>query len=162
MTTLAQKMILAVSQPTNTDDLRALYAEVKSGAAMPHALVHAAINNLADKGCAARARKAFEGLGLGYGPQHAASLDDLAAAAGRGDFLAVVKLSCGTRSDLWAAAMTAHYGPTGTHESRCNADGTPKAETLAAFPRIGAQMAEARERVIGLIECYRRAEQLAA
>ena len=48
--------------------------------------------------------------------------------------------------DTWAAAMTAHFGPTGTHESYLDADGRPTAETIARFPRIGEAMREAAER----------------
>jgi len=46
----------------------------------------------------------------------------------------------------WALAMTAHFGPTGIHESRLGSDGRPTAETLAAFPHIAERMAEAAER----------------
>jgi hypothetical protein len=38
--------------------------------------------------------------------------------------------------DLWAIAMTLKYGPTGTHRSYCNADGTPTAEAIATIPEI--------------------------
>ena len=155
---LTEKMILNISQPTNADDLRALYREVKAGAPMPHALVHAACNALADKDCAAKARRAFEALGLRCGHGYGASPDVLDAAAARGDFLAVLRLSGGDRTDLWAAAMTAHYGPTGLHQAWCNSNGTPSAEALAKFPEIAQRMEDARERTIGLIDWYRRYE----
>lgn len=150
-------MILNVSKPTNSDDLRALYVAAKGGFKVDRALVCAALNGLADKDCAAKARKAFEPFVCkNYWEQ--ASLDDLDAAAERGDYLAIVRLSSGNRSDLWAAAMTAHYGPCGTHKSRCNADDTVSAETLAEFPRIGERMTEARASVASLLSWYRRNE----
>ena len=40
----------------------------------------------------------------------------------------------------WAAAMAAYYGPVGLHESYCNADDTPTAETIAKFPRVREAM----------------------
>ncbi len=48
---------------------------------------------------------------------------------------------------IWGFAMTARFGRCGIHESRCDADGRPSAETLAAFPRIGEQMREAAENI---------------
>lgn len=49
-------------------------------------------------------------------------------------------------SQEWAAAMTAHFGPTGTHPSRCDAEGRPTAETLATCPGVAERMQEAAER----------------
>ena len=153
---LVAEMTMNVSKPTDASNLRALYVAVKAGAPMPHALVRAALNGLDDKDCAARARDAFRAIGLTSSVE--ANLDDLAEAAARGDYLAIVRLSSGDRSDLWAAAMTAHYGPCGTHKSRCNADDTVSAETLAEFPRIGERMTEARASVASLLSWYRRNE----
>ncbi len=59
-------------------------------------------------------------------------------------------------TDAWAAAMTAHFGPTGTHESRIDAEGRPSAETLAAFPAIGQRMAEGAKRFDNIIAWYER------
>jgi hypothetical protein len=74
-----------------------------------------------------------------------------------GDYLGIVKLTSGSyMGDLWAAAMTAHYGPTGTHESRRGEDGRPTAETMAEYPEIGERMAAARERVVNLVRYYER------
>lgn len=155
---IVTEMTMNVSKPTDASQLRALYAAVKAGAAMPHALVRAALNGLTDKACAAKARDAFYALGLSFAYGTEASLDDLDAAAERGDYLAIVRLSSGFRNDLWAAAMSAHYGPCGTHKSRCNADDTVSAETLAEFPRIGERMTEARASVASLLSWYRRNE----
>lgn len=46
----------------------------------------------------------------------------------------------------WAAAMTAHFGPTGLHPSWCDANGCPTPETLAECPGVRERMAEAEER----------------
>lgn len=74
-----------------------------------------------------------------------------------GDYLGIVILVSGSfLGDLWAAAMTAHYGPTGTHPSRLDTNGRPSAATLAEFPRIGRRMREARLRVVHLIGWYER------
>ena len=153
---LVEKMTLNISKPTDANDLRALYLAVKGGAPMPHALVRAALNGLADKDCAAKARRAFEALGL----EHRVNVDlnVLEAAAHRGDYLAIVNLSCGSREYLWASAMTAHFGPTGTSKALKNSDGTPSQEALAAYPHIAAKVSAAREKVIGLIAYYRRRE----
>jgi hypothetical protein len=78
-------------------------------------------------------------------------------AAARGDYLAVVRVTSGSyMTDLWAAAMTAHYGPTGTHASRLGEDGRPTAETLAQFPEIAERMERARGTVTRAIEYYER------
>lgn len=74
-----------------------------------------------------------------------------------GDYLGVVRLLSGSyMTDLWAAAHTAHFGPCGTHPSRCDERGVPTAETMATFPRIGERMASARMRVVSLIAYYER------
>lgn len=54
-------------------------------------------------------------------------------------------------TSIWCAGMTLAFGPTGTHESRCDASGYPLPETLATFPEIGERMREARRRIV---ECY--------
>lgn len=126
---------------------------------MPHVIANAAIYGLADKECAAKARAAFEKLGMLAGEM--LDLDTLEALAREGRWLALVKVS-GARPDIWAAAMTAHYGPTTLHESWCNPDGTPSEKCLAAFPGMSERMAEAKKNVVGLIGWYRRVEKRAA
>lgn len=79
------------------------------------------------------------------------------AAAERGDYYAVVRTTSGSHmSDLWAAAITAHYGPTGIHTSWTNEDGTPSVEALAQFPDIPFEMNAAKERVRRLLSYYER------
>lgn len=74
-----------------------------------------------------------------------------------GDYLGIVRLLSGSHmTDLWSAAMTAHYGPTGLHASWEGPDGRPSAECLARFPEVGERMAEARLRAAGLIGYYER------
>lgn len=69
---------------------------------------------------------------------------------------AIVVASLLNWSDAWAAAMTAHYGPASLHESRCDANGRPTAETLAAFPDVAARMADAADRWERLVSYYER------
>lgn len=72
-----------------------------------------------------------------------------------GDYLAIVKLTSGSHaSDLWAAAMNAHYGRTGLHDSYRGEDGRPTAKCLETFPRVAEEMNLAREQVARLIEWY--------
>ena len=49
-------------------------------------------------------------------------------------------------SDLWSAAMTAHYGPVGVHESYYGPDGRPTTEAITAFPRVAEAMRDAEVR----------------
>ena len=51
---------------------------------------------------------------------------------------------------LWSAGMTLAFGPTGLHESWCDASGHPLPETIAD-PWVGGAMREARRRIV---ECY--------
>ena len=53
-------------------------------------------------------------------------------------------------SRLWSAAMTEQYGTVGLHKCWTNEDGTPTAECLEKFPRVGESMAEARESIRGV------------
>ena len=135
------------------DGLRALHAKVKAGAPLPHAIVRAALNGVKDKTIAAKARKAFESIGLGGEEAH---LSDIADAIADGDYLAVVRLTSGTMSDLWAAAMTAHYGPCGIHQSRLGPNGTPSAETLAELPLVAEAMESAKVRCASLLAWEQR------
>lgn len=78
-------------------------------------------------------------------------------AAARGDYLAVVRATSGSfQTDLWAAAMTAHFGPTETHACWLDAEGRPSAEAIARFPAIGERMARARELVDNILAHYER------
>ena len=51
---------------------------------------------------------------------------------------------------IWSNAMTAKYGPGQTHASRCNPDGTPTAETLAAFPWFFDSMRDAEDAIVNI------------
>lgn len=75
-----------------------------------------------------------------------------------GDYRGIIKLTSGSYlTDLWSAAMTAHYGPVGTHASWTDpVTGVPTTECLARFPRVGEAMREARENVVCLIGWYER------
>lgn len=156
---IAQTILSNIDRPTSPDHLRALYAEAKAGGHVSYPLVQAAINALADKDCAAKARKAFDALSLNFREQ--VDLDTLEALANEGRWLAIVRLEH-SRTDIWAAAMTAHYGPTGIHESWCNPDGTPSEKCLAECPDVAPRMEEAKRNVLGLIGWYRRVEKRAA
>ncbi len=79
-----------------------------------------------------------------------------AARAARGWKGAIRVASLLGLTDVWAAAMTAHYGPTGTHASRLGTDGVPTVETLAEFPRMGEAMTEAAARFDDLTAWYDR------
>lgn len=74
-----------------------------------------------------------------------------------GDYRGLARLLSGSyMGDLWAAAITATYGPTGLHPSRCDTSGAPTEETLRAYPRVAQAMAEAREDIVCLIRWYER------
>ena len=86
-----------------------------------------------------------------------ADLDRVDSLVARGDYHAIVKFLSGSyATDMWAAAMTAHFGPSGIHKSWCNADGTPSAMCLEKCPDVGERMATARVRVTSLRAWYRR------
>lgn len=84
------------------------------------------------------------------------NLEAIKAACANDDMLAIIKLASGQLDDIWAAAMTAHYGPCGIHQSWCDAEGRPTAEAIEKLPRVAWQMAEAKERIPGLVRCYER------
>lgn len=65
-------------------------------------------------------------------------------------------VSCNTRCDLWAAAMTAHFGPVGLHESYRGENGAPTPEALASFPTVMRAMRDATERMRYLVTVARR------
>jgi len=74
-----------------------------------------------------------------------------------GDYEGIIRLFSGSyQRDLWAAAMTAHYGPTDLRLAYCCADGRPTPETLARFPSVARCMADARLNVVRLIGWYER------
>lgn len=75
---------------------------------------------------------------------HAEWLAYVLAAYDREGFRGIVHATQGSHdTDVWAWAMTAHYGPVGMHECYTGPDGRPTAEGLA-FPRVRQDMAEAR------------------
>jgi adhesin HecA-like repeat protein len=69
-------------------------------------------------------------------------------AIARKDWLAVIHLASGSdMGDMWAAAMTAHHGPTGIHTSWTTALGTPSKRLLAASPSVAWRIERAVERL---------------
>lgn len=86
-----------------------------------------------------------------------AKLIEAQVAADAGDFLAVIELARGTyRTDIWSAAMTAHYGPTSLHPSWRGEDGQPSAECLARFADVVSCVEAAKGRVKSLIGYFLR------
>lgn len=84
------------------------------------------------------------------------TLDMARDAAAKGDYRGVVQATSGTyMTDLWAAAMTAQWGPTGLHESWRGEDGRPSAEAMA-LPDVAQRMRCAEERVHQLVDWYTR------
>lgn len=144
------------------DTLRQMYRSVRAGAQLDAAsYVGALLRVAADGGDVAAIERAFEKLG------YMTRLDILGMCSGAGARVREAHAARGWKgairvasalglSDVWAAAMTAHYGPTGTHASRLDAAGVPTVETMAEFPRIGERMAEAAERFEGLLGWYDR------
>lgn len=86
--------------------------------------------------------------------------DELKNAIEGKDWTAVIELTSGSNhvdvQNMWARAMTAKYGPVGTHASRLGTDGCPTAETLAEFPEIAQRMSEAAEGVSRAFGSYMR------
>lgn len=152
----------ANTTPAAIDTLRAMYRAARAGVSLDvPAYVDALLNVAADGGDVMAIERAFGALG------YWTRLDILGMSEGAGARVRAARTARGWRgairvasllglSDVWAAAMTAHYGPTGTHESRCGADGVPTVETLAKFPRIGEAMAEAAERFESLTAWHDR------
>jgi hypothetical protein len=69
-------------------------------------------------------------------------------AVARKDWLAVIHLASGSdMGDMWAAAMTAHYGPTGIHVSWTTALGTPSKRLLSASESVKWRMERSVERL---------------
>ncbi len=144
------------------DTLRAMYRAARSGAALDvPAYVDALLDAIADGEELHKIADCFEKLG------YWTRLDIIGHAEGGGSRVAAAKKARGWKgairvasalglTDMWAAAMTAHYGPTGTHASRLDANGVPSAKTLAEFPRIGEAMAGAAERFDLLVAWYDR------
>lgn len=142
------------------NQLRNIYRAARAGQAIdPSALVAAvgvAVAAGVDVGPALRAFDAFAFVWL----SHVCGIDGvwlLHTAREQGGWKAAIRMaSLLGWTDVWAAAMTAHYGPTGTHPSRLGPDGRPTAETMAECPEIGRRMAEAAERYDLLVNWYGR------
>jgi hypothetical protein len=156
------KNVTAAATPSAIDTLRAMYRAVRDGAApdVP-SYVDALLGVAADGGDVHAIERAFEKLG------YHTRLDIIGHAEGAGSRVQAARAARGWRgairvasllglTDVWAAAMTAHYGPTGTHASRIGNDGVPTVETLAEFPRLGEAMADAVERFDSLVAWYDR------
>ena len=80
-------------------------------------------------------------------------------AADRCAWLEVIDLTSGhtNHSDIsaiWCGAMTAHFGPTGTHAGYLDANGVPTDETLATFPDMRIRMLNAQRKVENGIERF--------
>jgi hypothetical protein len=152
----------AAPKLTAIQTLRAVYVATRNGAPLDLAAYAELVLEAAADGCDEVAIiRAFEGLG------YHTRLDILGAFDGAGARLRAVRDSRGWKAairvasllsltDVWACAMNAHFGPTGTHASRLGADGVPTLETLVEFPRIGEEMAKAAERFDGLCGWYDR------
>jgi hypothetical protein len=142
--------------------LRALYREIKDGATVPHGVIRSALFVVSSGGVEGmdvsyKIGEAFRALGYNY--TTAPDSADLAALLAAGDYLGIVRLTSGSyEKDLWAAAMTAHYGPTGTHDSWMGPDGTPNA-ACRALPKVARRMTDARERCARLISWLQYQEQ---
>lgn len=150
--------------------LRAMYRNVRAhsrGEIHGHspfdhaAFVDAILDVAADGGDTWKIMRAFEALGywtrldiLGHSNQGAARVK--AAKAARGWRGAIKVASLLGLSDVWNAAMNAHFGPLGTHESRRGSDGVPTVETMAEFPRIGEFMAEGARMFDNVISYHER------
>jgi hypothetical protein len=136
-------------QPEPIDTLRAMYRTVRDGAALnTSTYIDALLAVAADGGDVHQIMRAFERLGywtrldiLGACPS--ASDRVRGAKSARGWRGAILVASLLGMRDVWADAMTAHYGPTGTHESRRGNDGVPMVETMTEFPAICERMERA-------------------
>lgn len=142
--------------------LRAMYRNVRAGQPIDAAaFVNAILDVAADGGDTWKILRAFEALGywtrmdiLGHSNQGATRVK--AARAARGWKGAIKVASLLGLSSAWNAAMNAHFGPLGTHESRRGSDGVPTVETMAEFPRIGEFMAEGARRFDNVISYHER------
>lgn len=78
--------------------------------------------------------------------------DEARAIATSRDWLALIEFCCGSNhydyTRVWALAMTAHFGPTGLHESRRGVGGRPDPEKCADCPRVFETMREAEEAIL--------------
>jgi hypothetical protein len=144
-------MPTATNPASAIETLRAMYVAARKGATLDvPAYVEALLEAAAD-GCDDVAiEKAFRELGYHtrldiLGTCDGAGARVRAARDVRGWKGAIRVASLLHLSDVWAAAMTAHFGAGEIHPSRLGADGVPTVETMAEFPRIGERMAEAAE-----------------
>lgn len=55
---------------------------------------------------------------------------------------------------IWSGAMTAHFGPTGTHADYLDADGGPTDATLEAFPSMRDAMIRAQMKIENAFGMY--------
>ncbi len=72
-------------------------------------------------------------------------------ALARKDYLAIIHITTGELSAVWAAAMTAHYGPVGIHGSRLTPLGTPNAKTRQ-IDMVRERMGEAVAKLTRMVE----------
>ena len=83
-------------------------------------------------------------------------VDAIRTAAAAGDYDSVARLTCGQATQLWAAAMTAHYGPPSLHPDCLDPLGRPTAGARAELPTLEWVMADAAARVTSLVGWYDR------
>lgn len=77
------------------------------------------------------------------------ALSPLAAA---GDWRAIIQATSGSNESdvtyIWSLAMTAQWGPTGIHPSRCDEQGRPDLAKCLDCPRVAQEMTRARETLV--------------
>lgn len=149
-----------MNKPAALDSLRAIFRATRAGSAVDAQALVAAIGEAVSAGADVTAAKdAFFPYALIFvsnlgGTDGAFMVRSALATGGMRAALRMASLLGWT--DVWSAAMTAHYGPTHTHESRRGADGRPTAETLAEFPELAHRMVAASEQVERLLGWYER------
>jgi hypothetical protein len=151
-----------MSNATAIETLRAMYVTTRNGAPLDVPAYIELLLAAAADGCDDVAIvRAFEKLGYHtrldiLGMCEGAGARVRAVQASKGWHAAIRVASLTNLTDVWSAAMTAHFGPIGTHNSRCGSDGVPTVETMAEFPRIGEAMADAARRFESLTAWYDR------
>jgi hypothetical protein len=140
--------------------LRPFYRAAKSGAPIDaKAFANAVCDCIgagADVSCALRAFWPLVSIRLDF-IDGADGVALVRRALSRGGMLAALRMCSKLGwSEEWAAAMTAHYGPTGIHEDYLDADGRPTMETLAKFPQIADSMRAGQERFESLMAWQER------
>ncbi len=141
---------MKTTQHTALAPLRAIYRSARAGTVIdPRALLAATLDAVCADADTWQAFRAFDGIAMVRldcvrGVDAAAAMR---AARERGGWKAAITMgSILNQSSAWAAAMTAHYGPTGIHKDWTDENGCPSAALLARCPHIGEKMADAARR----------------